>query len=83
MRKEDILAYMQRDWAAIAASKRERWSEIRKTMTAEQLLAMGDDLRNYAFTLHPDWPTERHRREDFDVHVRVSESLRRVERRGR
>lgn len=78
MRKEDILAYVNRDWAAIERHKREWMAERSKRMTPAEALRVGDALRHYAYSLHPDWPTEEHRREDFETHVRVSEGLRSV-----
>ena len=78
MRKEDILAYVNRDWAAVEKMKRERMAERANSLTAAEKLAIGDDLRRHLYSLHPDWPTEEHRREDFDMHVRLSESLRLV-----
>jgi len=82
MRKEDVLPYVNRDWDAIARMKRRSRVEMRSRMTAGDALRMGDSLRRYAHSLHPDWPTEEHRREDLLVHVRVSESLGRVKSRN-
>jgi len=48
-------------------------------MTPGDALRVGDDLRNYVKSLHPNWPTEEDRRNDLAVHVRVSESLRRAD----
>lgn len=78
MRKEDILEYVNRDWAAVERMKRWAWSEASAKMTAADLLGIGDELRRHAHELHPDWPTKEHRREDLATHVRVSEALRRV-----
>jgi hypothetical protein len=78
MRKEDVLAFARRDWVAIAASKRRRWTEQRSQMTAADALNVGDELRHHAMQLRDAWPTEEDRREDIALHIRVSESLRRV-----
>lgn len=75
MRKEDILEYVNRDWAAIERMKRARWSETRARMTPGDALRLGDELRRYAHMLHPDWPTEQHRRDDLATHLRVSRML--------
>jgi hypothetical protein len=84
MRKEDFIAFAGRDWAAVAALKRRTWAESKRAMTPSEALAIGDELRRHAQALHPDWPTEEDRRADLAVHVRVSESLRRVQpKRGR
>jgi hypothetical protein len=78
MRKEDVIAFARRDWQAIAALKRRRWSEQKSNMTAADALSVGDDLRHHVAALRDGWPTEEDRRDDFAVHLRVSESLRRV-----
>ncbi len=82
MRKEDILAYVQRPWAEIERSKRRWIAEQAAQMTPAEKLAVGDMLRNHALAVHPDWPTEEQRREDLAVHIRVSEALRSVKPKG-
>jgi hypothetical protein len=79
MKREDIVAFARRDWGAIEASKRKRLAAQKASMTPAEALRVGDDLRNYVKSLHPSWPTEEDRRSDLAVHVRVSESLRRVD----
>lgn len=81
MRKEDIIAFAQRDWEAIAERKRRYWAE--NAMTADERLHIADELRRHARELHPDWPTPEQREEDLATHVRVGEALRRVRRSGR
>ena len=78
MRREDILAYVNRDWAAIEERKRQWQAELSRRLTPAEALAIGDRLRDYAYSLHPEWPTEQQRREDFEMHVRMSEMFRRV-----
>ena len=78
MHKEDIIAFAQRDWDAIAEHKRRYWAE--SAMTADERLRIADELRRYARELHPDWPTREQREEDLATHVRVGEALRRVRR---
>ena len=78
MRREDIVAFVRRDWQAVAESKRRRWAAQKKGMTAAEALHVGDELRDHAHTLLVGWPTDADRREDLAPHVRVSESLRRV-----
>ena len=81
MRKEDIIAFAQRDWDALAEHKRRHWAE--QSMTDDERLRIGDELRRYALELHPDSPTPEQRDEDLATHVRVGEALRRVRRPGR
>jgi hypothetical protein len=83
MRREDIVAFARRDWAAVAASKRQRWAEQKARMTPAEALQVGDELRRHVRSLQQDWPTEADRQADLTVHVRVSEGLRRVQPRRR
>jgi hypothetical protein len=79
MRKEDLIAFARRDWSAIEESKRRRWADQKSRMQPIDALSVGDELRRHVCALQPGWPTEADRREDLAVHVRVSESLRRVQ----
>jgi hypothetical protein len=45
MRREDILEYVNRDWAAIARHKKRLRAEQKKRMTPTEALALADDLR--------------------------------------
>jgi hypothetical protein len=74
MRKEDLIAFANRDWKAIAESKQRRWDAL----TPEQALQLGDALREHAKALNPDWPTPEDREADLEAHARVSEMLRRA-----
>jgi hypothetical protein len=78
VRKEDLVAFVKRDWGAIAALKRRTWAEQKSGMTAAEALHVGDELRNHIRTLQRDWPTVEDRRKDLASHVRVSEMLSRV-----
>ena len=75
MRKEDLIAFANRDWKAIAESKQRRWDAL----SLEQALRLGDILREHALAIHPNWPTLADREADWAVHARVSEMLRRVD----
>ena len=84
MRKEDLIAYANRDWAGNERSKWQFRAKQAREMTATEKLAIGDALRHHAYSLHPHWPTAEHRAEDLAVHIRVSECLRSVDpKRGR
>ena len=78
VRKEDLIAYANRDWAGIERGKRELMAQQARQMTVTEKLAFGDQLRRYAQMLHPEWPTAEDREADLAVHIRVSESLRSV-----
>ena len=75
VRKEDLIEYAGRDWDSIAALKRRRATGQKQQMTPAEAIALGDELRRHALSLHPDWPTAEQRKEDLAVHMRVSESL--------
>jgi hypothetical protein len=78
VRKEDLIAYARRDWAAIAEHKLRVWAQLKSEMTAADALRIGDDIRKHVRAIHPEWPTNEQRSEDLATHVRVSEMLRRV-----
>lgn len=78
MNPEDIRAFAQRDWAAVADTKARYWAERKRAMPPEEALAVAEALRQHARTLRPDWPDSRERDEDCAVHMRVSEALRAV-----
>src|SRR5258708_33260828 len=69
MKREDVVAFARRDWGAIEASKRQRLAAQKASMTPADALRVGDELRNYAKSLHPNWPSEEDRRNDLAVHV--------------
>lgn len=81
MRREDILAFVNRDWAALAEAKARSWAQRKNVMTAEEALAVAEGLRRHARALRPEWPDEVERAADVAVHVRISEALGAVSRR--
>jgi hypothetical protein len=76
VRKEDLIAYARRDWAAVEERKRAHWAAER--LTPEEALRLGDELRRHVATLQPNWPSAEDRQGDLATHIRVAESLRRV-----
>lgn len=83
MRREDLVAFARRDWNAVALLKRRRWAEQKARMTPAEALRVGDELRLHVSALQEGWPSRADREADLAVHVRVSESLRRVDSRRR
>jgi hypothetical protein len=79
VRIEDVLAFVHRDWNAIAELKRRRWTDQKSRMTPAEALSVGDELRHHASALLPGWPTEEERQKDIATHIRVSEMLGRVQ----
>jgi hypothetical protein len=78
MRREDILAYVNRDWAAIDRYKKRFWAEQKRRMTPTEALALADDLRVEILSRRPDWPSREQRVADWETHARVSEMLQSV-----
>jgi len=80
MKAADIRAYANRDWRRIQELKDETWIELKRRLTPAEVLDLGDDLRRWALTVHPDWPTEEQRREDLAHHTHLANLLHRVPR---
>ncbi len=78
MRRQDIVAFATRDWAAAADAKARYWAERKRSMAADQALAVGEKLRQHARSVKPGWPDADERAADLSLHVRVSEALRAV-----
>jgi len=81
MTREEILAFAQRDWAAVADAKARYWAERKATMTAAEALALAETLRRHVCDLKPGWPDAHERADDLALHLRLSEALRAVSRR--
>jgi len=77
VRKEDLIAFARRDWAAVAERKRAHWAA--EKLTAEESLRVGDELRHHVAELRPEWPSADERQSDLATHMRVAESLRLVD----
>jgi len=78
MTRDDVVAFVARDWAAVADRKARYWSERKATLSLPDLLRISADMREHVRTVRPDWPTEADRAADAAVHERVSEALRAV-----
>ncbi|HEX3111321.1 MAG TPA: hypothetical protein VHU41_19620 [Thermoanaerobaculia bacterium] len=79
LEREDVLAYANRDWNAIAEHKRRAWSEIKPEMTATDALDVAGMLSEVVSAIQPSWPTDQQRLDDLATHIRVSEMLRRAQ----
>jgi hypothetical protein len=80
VRRDDVLAFARRDWAAVEAEKARFWVERKASMSPSEALAVGDALRRHAQALKPGWPDSTERASDLAVHRRVSEALNAVAR---
>lgn len=78
MTPDDLVRFVRRDWAAVAASKAAYWAERKRVMTPEDVWRLGDELRQIALAAHPDWPSPGERADDHRTHRRVAEALRAV-----
>jgi len=74
----DLIQFAGRDWKAIADSKAEYWSRVKREKGLDQAFRVAEELRREVLLRHPDWPGEEERRLDFETHVRVAAALRRV-----
>lgn len=84
VKRQEIEAFLGRNWEAVASLKADYWAERKRSLTPTEALAIGDRLRRHTLTLRADWPSESERIDDLAVHRRVSESFRHVRRsRGR
>ncbi|HEY3383100.1 MAG TPA: hypothetical protein VGK32_15120 [Vicinamibacterales bacterium] len=81
--RQDLLAFAHRDWSLVAEAKAEFWRDRKRDRTADDTLAIGEQLRQHARAVRPDWPTESERAADLAVHLRVTEALRAVRIRSR
>jgi hypothetical protein len=72
MKRQDIVAFARRDWAALAEAKSSYWAERKRSMAADQALAVGDSLRRQVREIKPCWPDAGERAEDLAIHLRVS-----------
>jgi len=82
VRPEDIRAYLRRDWEAVARLKARFWVEDQERRGPLEALKIADGLRCHVAGIRPEWPSVEEREADLAVHIRVSESLRRVARTG-
>jgi hypothetical protein len=71
--RDDIRAFVSRDWAGLAAAKASAWQSSKRTPAGD--LQAADELRRYVLTLRPDWPSRDDRTDDLQNHIRVSEAL--------
>lgn len=78
MKRADLKAFAERDWAAVADLKVAYWANLKTTSGPGLAIRVGDELRRHAIALHPRWPTAEDRREDLATHARVAAALRSV-----
>ena len=67
---DGIREYMARDWGIFERTK--------ERLAPEPALALADELRVWAQTLHPGWPSDEESAEDLEAHARLAAALRRA-----
>lgn len=80
MEPADIRAYANRDWRHVQELKDRYWIERKQSLTPAEALDLGDDLRQWALSVRPDWPSPQERREDLAHHTDLANLLLRVPR---
>ena len=78
MQREDLIAFAQRDWSALAELKADHWLERAERLGSQEIFRVADELRRFVAAARPDWPSEGERAADLASHIAVAESLRRV-----
>lgn len=78
MNAADVIEFARRDWRAVADSKAAYWLELERELGAGEGVRIGDELRRYVQTQHPDWPSDQDRALDLETHVRVTAALQSV-----
>ena len=75
MDAESLRRFARRDWEAVARSKSEHWNAIARERGDDELIRVADDLRRFALSEHPCWPSEEDRARDLETHIRVARAL--------
>jgi hypothetical protein len=75
---EDVRAFLERDWDAVAEEKARFWSARKRELGAPAGLRISDELRRQVMATRSDWPTEEDRRADFEAHVLLSTMMKNV-----
>jgi hypothetical protein len=78
MKREDLIAYARRDWAALAEVKRDFQRTRRASDGPASHFAVVDALRAQVHAQRPDYPSAEDRQADLEAHVRLAALLRRA-----
>jgi hypothetical protein len=73
-----IREFVDRDWAAVRASKDEYWGERIARLGPLEGWRIVDELRRQALRQNPDWPSAHDRDSDLQFHVRLAQLFRRA-----
>ena len=75
MEREAIRQFVCRDWSQVAEAKTRSWLDSKRGRSLADVLITGDQLRRYAQSMRPDWPSAAERDADLATHRRVAEAL--------
>jgi hypothetical protein len=78
MKAADIRAFADRDWRGAEELKERYWAARSRQLSPAEALRLGDELRQWAQAVRPDWPSDEERREDLAHHARLADLFRRV-----
>lgn len=78
-----LRAFAQRDWASLERDQERYWRDQKAREGPAACIRVADQLRRQVIAVRPDWPSERERREDLAMHLRLIDVIRRVPRLGR
>jgi hypothetical protein len=83
VKRSEVQAFLDRDWAGIERAKRTHWSARRRAGGLAEATRVMSGLRAHASRLRPDYPTPADREADLETHRRVAAALARCPRPGR
>lgn len=75
MDRDDLRAFVNRDWDAIARSKRERLVRLFREHGSAATIRGARELFAHAKALDPSWPPSREREADLAHHVALKRAL--------
>jgi hypothetical protein len=78
VRRQDLIDFAQRDWAAVAELKADHWLERKRRFGRDEAFRVAAELRRAVAMTRPEWPDEAERAADIASHAAVAESFRRV-----
>jgi hypothetical protein len=80
MDAEDLRAFANRDWRAVARAKREYQARLFREQGPAAMVRMARELFAHARAVKPDWPSAREREADLLHHVELKRALSSVRR---
>ena len=75
MKPADARAFVERDWAGLAALKRAHWAERFRAEGAHATLRAATALWEHARRVRPEWPSEQDRAADLAQHVELKRQI--------